>query len=48
MKAGGEGGRDTETHDAALHKEIPVQNTVTKMDIMIVTQHCHRDTTASE
>ncbi len=37
-----------ETHDVALQTEVPVQNTMTKMDILIVTQHCHRDTTAGK
>jgi hypothetical protein len=37
-----------ETRDVALQTEVPVQNTMTKMDILIVTQHCHRDTTAGK
>lgn len=48
MKTGGEGGRGMETHDVALQTEVPVQNTMTKMDVLIVTQHCHRDTTAGK
>ena len=37
-----------ETHDVALQTEVPVQNTMTKMDILIVTQNCHSDTTAGK
>ena len=48
MKAGGEGGRGTETRDVAQQTQVPVQNTMTKMDILIVTQNCHSDTTAGK
>ena len=37
-----------ETHDVALQTEVPVQNTMTKMHILIVTQHRHGDTTAGK
>ena len=48
MQVGGEGGRGMETRDVALQTEVPVQNTMTKMDILIVTQHCHRFTAAGK
>ena len=37
-----------ETRVVALQTEVPVQNTMTKMDILIVTQHCHRFTAAGK
>jgi hypothetical protein len=37
-----------ETRAVAQQTQVPVQNTMTKMDILIVTQHCHRDTTAGK
>lgn len=48
MKAGGERGRRPETRDVALQTEVPVQNAMTKMDILIVTQRCHIGTTAGQ
>ena len=48
MQAGGEGGRDMETRNGALQPEVPVQNMVTKMDIVIVSKHCYRDAAAGK
>jgi hypothetical protein len=37
-----------ETRDVEQKTQVPVQNTMTKMDILIVTQNCHSDTTAGK
>ncbi len=48
VKAGGKGRRRLQTRGVALQTEVPVQNAMTKMDILVVTQRCHTGTTAGQ